>query len=103
MNLPLGVFALALTWWKMPKLEPETTLPLDWVGFGLSGFGLGLSMLGLTTAGRDMFTAWQVVAMIISGLLLLVAYVFYALRATVTNSRLAVVALSDLSIIDHRR
>lgn len=80
LNLPLGIFALALTTWKMPKLKPETTVPLDWPGFALSGLGLGLSMLGLTTAGRNMFTSLQVTFMIVAGLAFLVAYVLYALR-----------------------
>ena len=46
MNLPLGLIALALTWWKMPELPPEHVQPLDWFDFALSGLGLGLAMMG---------------------------------------------------------
>ena len=80
MNLPLGMLALTLTWWKMPDLATEHVQPLDWFGFALSGLGLGLAMMGLTMAGRDIFTALQVAGMIVTGLLLIAAYVFYALR-----------------------
>ncbi len=81
MNLPFGVLALLLATWLMPNVKAETPPPLDVKGFILSGLGLSLSVFGLTVAGRGMFAAWQVLAMIVTGLLFLAAYWFHAKQA----------------------
>jgi EmrB/QacA subfamily drug resistance transporter len=81
LNLPFGLIALSLATWLMPNVKAEVPPPLDFKGFLLSGLGLSLSVFGLTVAGRGLFTGYQVIAMIIIGLLLLVAYWFHARRA----------------------
>ena len=80
MNLPFGLVAFALATWLMPNLKAEISTPLDTKGFLLSGFGLALSVFGMTVAGRGLFEAWQIIAMISAGLMLLVAYWFHAHR-----------------------
>ena len=80
MNLPFGILAFVLATWLMPKLKAEHVAPLDIRGFFLTGTGLTLTVLGATVAGRGLLLNWQVAAMIVAGLLLLVAYVFHARR-----------------------
>jgi EmrB/QacA subfamily drug resistance transporter len=81
MNLPFGLLAFGLATWLMPEIKPEAPTKLDVKGFLLSGGGLTLAVLGLTVAGRGLFTGWEVLAMIAAGLLLLAAYVRHAARA----------------------
>lgn len=80
MNLPFGILALGLATWLMPNIKAENPPPLDLRGFLLSGLGLTLAVFGLTVAERGIFAPWQVWAMILSGLALLVAYWFHAKR-----------------------
>ena len=80
MNLPFGIISFALATWLMPNLKAENPPPLDAKGFVLSGLGLTLAVFGLTVAGRGLFAGWQVVAMMVTGVLLLVAYVQHARR-----------------------
>ena len=80
MNLPFGLISFTLATWLMPNLKAENAPPLDGKGFLLSGFGLALSVFGMTVAGRGLFETWQVMAMISSGLILLVLYWQHAWR-----------------------
>jgi MFS family permease len=78
MNLPFGLVAYGLATWLMPNIKADVPPALDVKGFLLSGGGLTLSVLGLTVAGRGLFSGPEVVVMIASGVLLLIAYVFHA-------------------------
>ncbi len=80
MNLPFGVFALGLALWKLPNFKADVPPPLDFKGFLLSSLGLTLAVMGMTVAGRGLFSGTQVVVMIVSGLLLLWAYWVHAKR-----------------------
>jgi EmrB/QacA subfamily drug resistance transporter len=80
MNIPFGFLALGLATWLMPNVKAEVPPPLDIKGFLLSGLGLTLAVFGMTVAERGIFADWQVWAMILSGLMLLVAYWFHAKR-----------------------
>ncbi len=80
MNLPFGFLALGLATWLMPNVKAEVPPPLDIKGFLLSGLGLTLAVFGMTVAERGIFADWQVWAMILTGLMLLVAYWFHAKR-----------------------
>jgi len=80
MNIPFGFLALGLATWLMPNVKAEVPPPLDVRGFLLSGLGLTLAVFGMTVAERGIFADWQVWAMILSGLILLVAYWFHAKR-----------------------
>ncbi len=81
MNLPFGIFALFLALWKLPNTKAEVPPRLDFKGFVLSSCGLGLAVMGMTVAGRGIMTTWQIIAMVVAGMLLLVAYWFHAQRA----------------------
>ena len=80
MNLPFGVAAFALASWLMPNIKADIPPSLDVKGFLLSGAGLTLTVLGLTVAGRGLFTGPEVVIMIAAGVAFLVAYVAHARR-----------------------
>jgi hypothetical protein len=80
MNLPFGILALCLALWKLPNFKAEVPPPLDFKGFVLSSLGLALSVMGMTVAGRGLFSGPYVVAMIVVGVLLLWAYWFHARR-----------------------
>jgi EmrB/QacA subfamily drug resistance transporter len=101
MNLPFGVLALALASWLMPNIESEPPPPLDAKGFVLSSLGLTLTVFGGTVAGRGLFAGWQVAAMILCGVALLVAYLVHARQATnpILDLKLFRVTTYRLSII----
>ncbi len=80
MNLPFGVFALAMALWKLPNFKADVPPPLDFKGFVLSSLGLALAVMGMTVAGRGLISHTQVIAMIVTGLLLLAAYWLHAQR-----------------------
>jgi EmrB/QacA subfamily drug resistance transporter len=80
MNLPFGIFALGLALWKLPNFKAEVLAPLDIKGFVLSSLGLALAVMGLTVAGRGLFSVPIVVAMIVVGGVLLWAYWRHAQR-----------------------
>jgi EmrB/QacA subfamily drug resistance transporter len=78
MNLPFGIFALGLALWKLPNTKPDAPPPLDFKGFVLSSLGLSLAVLGMTLAGRGVFSSYLVAAMMVVGVMLLIAYWFHA-------------------------
>jgi EmrB/QacA subfamily drug resistance transporter len=80
MNLPFGVVALGLALWLLPNYKADVPPPLDFKGFLLSSSGLGLAVMGMTVAGRGLLSGPAVIAMIVAGLLLLMAYWFHAKR-----------------------
>jgi EmrB/QacA subfamily drug resistance transporter len=82
MNLPFGILALVLATWLMPEVKADAPPRLDVKGFLLSSVGLALAVFGFTVAGRGLLSGWQVIAMVVVGVLLLLAYVVHALRAT---------------------
>ncbi len=79
MNLPFGVLAMALASFLMPNFKADEPPPLDWKGFFLSGLGLALAVFGMTIVGRDIFPLPHTIAMMVVGLVLLVAYARHAL------------------------
>ncbi len=80
-NVPFGVVGVVLARLYMPNVRAETSEPLDWPGFALSGIGLSALIFGFTIAGRDFLPIWLAPALMAAGASLLVAYVFHARRA----------------------
>ena len=101
MNLPFGVLALSLASWLMPDTASEAPPPLDTKGFILSSLGLTLAVFGGTVAGRGLFEGWQVAAMIVAGLALLVSYFFHARQtpSPILDLRLFRITAFRLSIL----
>ena len=52
LNLPVGVIALALAWFKLPAGTPKPSERLDWLGFALLSPGLAAAVYGLSSLGE---------------------------------------------------
>jgi EmrB/QacA subfamily drug resistance transporter len=74
-NIPVGVFALAVTIWRVEESRaPQPTRP-DWTGFGLLTAGLVGLVYGLIRASETSWTDTGVLACLALGVVLLAAFV----------------------------
>lgn len=81
LNLPIGVIAIVAALRVLPRIEPEATGRLDYVGLALMATGLPLITYGLTEVGiAGSFVAAKVVIPFIVGLALVAAFARHALR-----------------------
>ncbi|ADG80197.1 Drug resistance transporter, EmrB/QacA subfamily OS=Tsukamurella paurometabola (strain ATCC 8368 /DSM / CCUG 35730 / CIP 100753 / JCM 10117 / KCTC 9821/ NBRC 16120 / NCIMB 702349 / NCTC 13040) OX=521096 GN=Tpau_3619 PE=4 SV=1 [Tsukamurella paurometabola] len=85
-NLPIGVLAIAYAWFVLPKDEPAQGEKFDLVGFLLLSPGLALFLFGVSSipeAQRIDGTAFtpRVIWTTVIGLVLIIGFVFWALRA----------------------
>lgn len=78
-NVPMGLVGIALGWRFVPDVR-ETPPPLDWIGFALSGLGLGLALFGFSTLGRHLVSLPLSLGCLLLGLGGLIGYVFHARR-----------------------
>jgi hypothetical protein len=77
--LPIGALGILLAKRFIPDLR-EDAPPLDWIGFGLTGFGLALAILGFSTLGRHLVPVEAAAGALVAGLAALVGYVLHARR-----------------------
>ena len=74
-NIPIGIFALAVTIWRVGETRaPQPTRP-DWTGFGLLTTGLVSLIYGLIRASETSWTDTAVLACLAVGVVLLAAFV----------------------------
>ena len=74
-NIPIGIFALAVTIWRVEEARaPQATRP-DWTGFGLLTTGLGSFIYGLIRASETSWTDTVVLTCLAAGIVLLAAFV----------------------------
>ena len=74
-NIPIGIFALAVTIWRVEETRaPQPTRP-DWTGFGLLTTGLVSLIYGLIRASETSWTDTGVLACLAVGVVLLAAFV----------------------------
>jgi MFS family permease len=52
-NLPLGMFALSMLWWRVPPDTAEICRKIDWIGGALITVSLFLFAYGMTGAGGE--------------------------------------------------
>ena len=78
MNIPIGIFGIAVATLFMPEMAPETAPPLDVKGFLLSALGLSSIVFGFTVLGRDFLPASAVLALIGVGIVCVAIYVRHA-------------------------
>jgi EmrB/QacA subfamily drug resistance transporter len=82
-NVPIGVVAVAITWWRVDESRSPHPGRPDWTGFGLLTAGLISLVYGLIRAGETSWgDAWAVTCLVLGGLLLIS---FAIAEARVTN------------------
>jgi EmrB/QacA subfamily drug resistance transporter len=81
-NVPIGVFALAATLWRVEESRSPHPAPLDLVGFVLLTAGLSSGVYGLIRAGESSWSDPGVIGCLAGGVVLLAAF-------GVTESRVA--------------
>jgi EmrB/QacA subfamily drug resistance transporter len=81
-NVPIGVFTLLLALRQLPRVRSEPAGPIDVVGFGLLTIGVPALTYGLAEMGQRGVGSPHALVPVAAGLLLLVAFVLHALRAT---------------------
>ncbi|MCU1647233.1 MAG: putative actinorhodin transporter [Nocardia sp.] len=80
-NVPIGIIALALAWIVFDADRPEPSESFDFLGMLLASPGLALFLFGVSSIpGEGTVLAAKVLIPAIVGALLLVAFVFHALR-----------------------
>ncbi|MEO5534066.1 MAG: MDR family MFS transporter [Pseudolysinimonas sp.] len=95
-NIPLGVVGLILAWRMLPADGPRKPIRLDVVGFVLLAPALVALLWGLSNvAGDGGFANVDVIAPLAAGVVLLVAFVLWALRKKLDP-------LLDLRVLRHR-
>ncbi len=73
-NVPVGVFALAVTVWQVAESRSPRAAPPDWPGFALLTAGLVSLVYGLIRAGEDSWSDAGVIACLAAGVVLLAAF-----------------------------
>src|SRR5271155_1537841 len=79
-NVPIGVVGVLLSLRFIENIREQAVGRFDFKGFFLSGPGLLALIFGLTIIGRNVAPPIVVVALILGGLALLIAYVRHARR-----------------------
>jgi EmrB/QacA subfamily drug resistance transporter len=90
-NVPVGVFALAVTIWRIEESRSPHPAPPDWAGFVLLTAGLISFVYGLIRAGETSWSNAGVIACLAAGVALIAAF-------GVTESRVAH-PMFDLSLL----
>ncbi len=79
-NLPIGIIALLLMQWKLPKFEAaDTKAKMDWLGIILLGLTSGMFIYGVTKIKGSGNSVTGVVSIVI-GAVSIMTYIFYAWR-----------------------
>jgi len=73
-NVPVGVFALAVTLWQVAESRSPDAAPPDWPGFALLTTGLIALVYGLIRAGENSWSDPGVIACLAGGAALLAAF-----------------------------
>lgn len=84
-NIPISLLGIVLAGIFMENVKEDGATPLDWPGFLLSGFGLSVSMFGLSTISDRLMPVKVSLAFIIAGA---ASTCFYFLHARHTEQPL---------------
>jgi EmrB/QacA subfamily drug resistance transporter len=80
-NIPIGVFALAVTVWRVEESRSPHPAPPDWPGFVLLTSGLIGLIYGLIRAGETSWSNSGVIISLAAGVVLLTAFLVAEARA----------------------
>lgn len=81
-NIPIGIIGLVYAWIILKDDEPTSKPKIDFIGLVLLSPGLALFLYGISSsASAGTFLAAKVLVPAIIGLLLIIGFVFHALRA----------------------
>jgi EmrB/QacA subfamily drug resistance transporter len=73
-NVPVGVFALAVTVWRVAESRSPHPAPPDWPGFALFTAGLIALIYGLIRAGENSWSDAGVIGCLAAGVVLIAAF-----------------------------
>jgi EmrB/QacA subfamily drug resistance transporter len=79
-NVPIGLVGVAMATRYIPDVQAERPPPFDYVGFVLSGLGIGGLAFGLSVMGLALLPAGMVATLISVGAVSAAAYVLHARR-----------------------
>lgn len=79
-NVPVGIVGILLVTFLIDNVRAPEVIPLDRVGFVLSGAGLSALVFGLSVMGQRMMPLPASLALVAGGVLCLVLYVRHARR-----------------------
>jgi EmrB/QacA subfamily drug resistance transporter len=79
-NIPIGIYALWITWAKVEESSDPNPRRVDWPGQITLTAGLGLLVLGLLRGNEDGWASTSIVAMLGGAIALLVAFVLIESR-----------------------
>jgi EmrB/QacA subfamily drug resistance transporter len=74
-NVPIGVFALLLTVWRVEESRSPHPAPPDWAGFALLTLGLVSFVYGLIRAGENSWSDTGAIVCLVLGVVLLAAFI----------------------------
>jgi EmrB/QacA subfamily drug resistance transporter len=74
-NVPIGVLAIAVTFWKVEESKSPRPTPPDWIGFVLLTTGLVSLVYGLIRAGENSWSAASVIIWLAVGVAALAAFI----------------------------
>jgi EmrB/QacA subfamily drug resistance transporter len=77
-NVPIGLVGMVMATFFIPDLPGERPGPFDYVGFVLSGLGIGGLAFGLSVLGLEFLPIWIVAVLLGGGAAATVAYIVYA-------------------------
>lgn len=96
-NVPVAALALAITLWHMPESRNREVQRIDWVGAVLAVAGLGCLAYGLTRASEAAWGDVRVIAAMLLGAAVLVAFVWFEGRARSAMMPLQLFRSADFS------
>ena len=79
-NVPIGFLGFALVTMFIENIREEEVVPLDVIGFILTGVGLAALVLGFEMVGRGMLPVSAVIAILAGGVVCSILYLVHARR-----------------------
>jgi EmrB/QacA subfamily drug resistance transporter len=80
-NVPIGIFALAITYMRVDESRDPSPLRLDWAGTAVFSLGLFALIFALIRGNPEGWSSGLIVGLLIAAAVLLVGFVFIELRA----------------------